>query len=100
MRRTLTTTLLTGLLLAGCGGGAAEETTVPTTAAPSTAAVTTTLVSTTPTTAASAWDVVALGDSLVAGWGVRPDQPYTPEEAFPGVYARSLAEELGIETVR
>ena len=46
-----------------------------------------------------AWDVVALGDSLVAGYGVRDDEAYTPEEAIPGVYAGSLGEELGVETV-
>ena len=92
--------LVLGLLAAGCTGEAAEETTVPTTvAATSTTAVTTTLAPITSTGVTPVWDVVALGDSLVAGWGVRSEEPYTPGEAFPGVYARSLAEELGVETV-
>lgn len=43
-----------------------------------------------------AWDVVALGDSNVAGWGIRDDEPFTPAEAFPGVYAASLADERGV----
>jgi len=99
MRRTLTTTLLTGLLLAGCGGGAAEETTVPTTVAPASTMATTTVAPTTTetpastTSAASVWDVVALGDSYIAGTGVGG-----PQQGLAGAYARLLSEQLGIET--
>ena len=86
---------LVPIVLAGCGAdSAATSTTAATT---STAAATTTAGATT-IAAAEVWDVVALGDSLVAGYGVRDDEAYTPEEAFPGVYARSLGEQLGVET--
>lgn len=37
-----------------------------------------------------AWDLVAIGDSMVAGYGVLPDDVYTR------VYARLLGEELGL----
>ena len=93
MGNRLAVILMVVVLLAGCGDDATISTTT-TTLAP-----TTTTVATTATTAIAAWDVVALGDSLVAGWGVRSDEAYTPEEAFPGVYAQSLGEELGVETV-
>jgi lysophospholipase L1-like esterase len=46
--------------------------------------------------AGQAWDLVALGDSNVSGWGVRDDQPFSPQAAFPGVYAGLLAEEQGV----
>jgi lysophospholipase L1-like esterase len=85
--------LVLAVILAGCGDDTGVSTTV------TTVVLTTTVAPTTTTSASSVWDVVALGDSLVAGWGVRSDEPYTPEEAFPGVYARSLGEELGVETV-
>jgi len=42
------------------------------------------------------WDVVALGDSNVAGWAARPDEAYTPSAAFPGVYSDLLAAEQGV----
>ena len=93
MGNRLAVILMVVVLLAGCGDDATISTTT-TTLAP-----TTTTVATTATTAIAAWDVVASGDSLVAGWGVRSDEAYTPEEAFPGVYAQSLGEELGVETV-
>lgn len=44
-------------------------------------------------------DIVALGDSLVSGRAVNDDEPYTPEDAFPGVYADLLAEEQGVQTM-
>jgi lysophospholipase L1-like esterase len=47
-------------------------------------------------TSTGEWDLVALGDSNVAGWGVRDDEPFSPAEAFPGVYASSLADEAGV----
>ena len=43
-----------------------------------------------------AWDLVALGDSNVAGWGIRDDEPFSPADAFPGVYAASLSDERGV----
>lgn len=45
-------------------------------------------------------DVVALGTSNVAGWGVGddPGSSFDPESAYPGVYARLLAEERGVST--
>jgi len=104
--------LAAGLMLAalaGCSDGSAvtTETGASTTSLPvttiavpttTTAPVTTTTAATTTTTETEVWDVVALGDSLVAGYGVRDDEAYTPEEAFPGVYAQSLGEQLGVET--
>ena len=50
-------------------------------------------------TQAVTWDLVALGDSNVAGWAVRSDEPYTPEEAFPGVYADLLGKVQGVTVV-
>lgn len=41
-------------------------------------------------------DVVALGGSNVGGYGLAA--PYDPEQAYPALYARSLAEEAGVET--
>ena len=41
-------------------------------------------------------DVVALGGSNVGGYGLAA--PYDPDLAYPAVYARSLAEEAGVET--
>ncbi len=92
--------------LAGCSDGSAattaaatSTTSIPvTTTASSTTTLATNTTGATTTTAAEVWDVVALGDSLVAGWGVLSASSYSPEEAFPGVYARLLAEQLGIET--
>lgn len=48
---------------------------------------------------AEPWDLVALGDSNVSGWGVRADEPYTPEAAYPGAYAQLLADQQGVEIV-
>lgn len=41
-------------------------------------------------------DVVALGGSNVGGYGLAAR--YDPEQAYPAVYARSLAKEAGVET--
>lgn len=41
-------------------------------------------------------DVVALGGSNVAGYGLA--SPFDPEQAYPAVYARSLAEQADVET--
>ena len=41
-------------------------------------------------------DVVALGGSNVAGYGL--GGAFDPDQGFPAVYARSLADETGIET--
>lgn len=49
--------------------------------------------------ATTTWDLVALGDSNVSGWGVRSDEPFTPGEAFPGVYAGMLATDMGVRVV-
>ena len=100
MKRTWAMLLVMGLLVVGCDGGTGEETTVPTTVAPaSTMAVTTTEAPTTAetpattTSAPSVWDVVALGDSYVAGTGVEG-----PQQGLAGAYARLLSEPLGVET--
>lgn len=50
-------------------------------------------------TTTATWDLVALGDSNVAGWGVRADEPFSPAEAFPGVYADLLADQQGVGVV-
>ena len=108
-RGQLLAVLLVALLAAGCSDSPAATTTTAaaTTSEPSTttaaattttAATTVTAATTTTTAATEVRDVVALGDSLVAGYGVRDDEAYTPEEAFPGVYAQSLGEQLGVET--
>ena len=47
-------------------------------------------------TPSATWDLVALGDSNVSGWGVRDDQPFSPQAAFPGVYAGLLADQQGV----
>lgn len=61
--------------IAACGGdGAAEEAVT----APAT------------TVATAKWDLVAIGDSTPGGYGVLPDEVYTR------VYARMLADELGV----
>ena len=39
--------------------------------------------------------LVALGTSETAGWGVRADEAYSPQEAYPARYADILCEELG-----
>ena len=48
-------------------------------------------------TPSATWDLVALGDSNVSGWGVRGDESFTPEAAFPGVYGGLLADQQGVE---
>ena len=42
------------------------------------------------------WLVVALGTSETAGWGIRSDEPYSPQEAYPAQYVDILCEELGV----
>jgi lysophospholipase L1-like esterase len=56
-----------------------------------------TVASFAPPTASSTepWQLVALGDSNVAGWGVVSGEAYSPQAAFPGVYAGLLASEQG-----
>jgi lysophospholipase L1-like esterase len=65
------------------------------TAAPQTTATVVTTFTTTMSTAA-VFDVVALGGSNVAGYGL--EEPFDPDNAYPAIYARSLAEEAGVET--
>jgi hypothetical protein len=36
----------------------------------------------------------------VAGWGIRPDEAYSPDAAFPGIYARLLGAEQGVTVTR
>jgi lysophospholipase L1-like esterase len=48
---------------------------------------------------AAIWNLVALGDSNVSGWGIRTDEPYSPQAAFPGVYAGLLGPEQGVTVV-
>ena len=50
-------------------------------------------------TSSASWDLVALGDSNVSGWGIRSDKPFSPQEAFPGVYAGLLGAEQGVTVV-
>jgi lysophospholipase L1-like esterase len=52
-----------------------------------------------PAGATETWHLVALGDSNVAGWGINKEVPFSPEDAYPGVYAALLAEEQGVEVV-
>lgn len=40
--------------------------------------------------------LVALGTSETAGWGIRSDEPYSPQEAYPAQYADILCQELGV----
>lgn len=47
-------------------------------------------------TSSAEWDVVALGDSNVAGWGVRAGERFSPDAAFPGLYAAALADQQGV----
>lgn len=105
--------LAAGLMLAalvGCSDGSAVTTgtgasttslPVTTTVAPTatTALVTTTTAATTTTVETEVWDVVALGDSYVAGAGLGPGGGDDPERAFPGIYTRALGEQLGVEAM-
>ncbi len=50
-------------------------------------------------TPTATWDLVALGDSNVSGWGVRAGEPFSPDAAFPGVYADLLADQQGVGVV-
>ena len=61
--------------IAGCGGAGGAEKGAATSAR---------------TVAKANWDLVAIGDSTAAGYGVRP------EEAYTRVYARLVADELGV----
>lgn len=40
--------------------------------------------------------LVALGTSETAGSGIRTDEPYSPQEAYPAQYADILCKELGV----
>ena len=40
--------------------------------------------------------LVALGTSETAGYGIRSDEPFSPQEAYPGRYADILCKELGV----
>lgn len=74
---TTTALLLVTASAAGCGGETgATSTSAATTAAPG-----------------EPWDVVALGDSYIAGTGAGG-----PQQGLAGAYARLLSEQLGIET--
>jgi lysophospholipase L1-like esterase len=76
----------------------ADDATLPPPPAPGAMSATATFAPSAGTPSAT-WDLVALGDSNVAGWGIREDQPYTPAEAFPGVYGQQLAEQQAVEVV-
>ena len=39
--------------------------------------------------------LVALGTSETSGYGIRPDEPYSPQDAYPAQYADILCKELG-----
>ena len=73
--------------LAGCSDGEATRATVSASGE-------------VPTSPVAGWDLVAIGDSNVAGWGIRPEEPYSPDLAFPGVYARLLGAEQGVTVTR
>jgi len=40
--------------------------------------------------------LVALGTSETSGYGIRPDEPYSPQDAYPAQYANILCKELGV----
>jgi hypothetical protein len=40
--------------------------------------------------------LVALGTSETAGWRIRTDEPYSPQDAYPAQYADTLCKELGV----
>jgi len=104
------------ILLAGCAAGA-SPTPVPAsptpTSMPSATLATPTLAPAEPspsTSAANYWpfvesfcpgaseqplNLVALGMSETAGYGIRSDELYSPQEAYPGQYASILCAELG-----
>lgn len=48
-----------------------------------------------PAAAGEPMRLVALGTSETAGYGIRADEPYSPQEAHPARYADILCEELG-----
>jgi len=48
-----------------------------------------------PEAAGEPLQLVALGTSEMAGWGIRTDEAYSPQEAHPARYADILCEELG-----
>lgn len=121
LRPLLLLTVAVMLVSSGCSPGedsAGAESTVPTTVAtttttttittttsmaPATTTSTTTQPATTTTTVAAATtpsaaklDIVALGGSNVAGYGL--GGAFDPEQGYPAVYARSLVEETGVET--
>lgn len=87
-RRPTAMVALVLVIAAGCSDES-KVTTTATAVAPST----TTSTAATTVTVSGVWDVVALGDSFVAGTGAGG-----PQQGFTGVYARKLAEQLGIET--
>lgn len=116
--------ILVSLLVAGCGGSpasppapaptpspaAAGASAPPATAsptsrptAPSTPApsfVPPTVATFAPARASTAtWNLVALGDSNVSGWGVGSNGLFSPQAAFPGVYAGLLGAEQGATVV-
>jgi len=76
-----TTLAIASVLLVGCSDPASEET---------------------DSQLPSIVDVVALGGSNVAGYGLGgafdPAGPIDPDQAYPAIYARSLSEEAGRET--
>ena len=95
LRPLLLLTAAAMLVSSGCSPGedsSGAESTVPTPVA----TTTTTTVAATTTTSAAKLDVVALDGSNVAGYGL--GGAFDPEQGYPGVYARSLGEETGIET--
>lgn len=105
--------ILLGGFLVACSGGSTDATnpsatdvpaTVPPASAPAQAPPTPTPTPFVPPTVAmfepagsavSTWDLVALGDSNVAGSGIPPDM-FNPVLAFPGQYAGLLAREQGV----
>lgn len=76
------------------GACSSSEPSSSTTAPQTTTTVTTTIATT--TSPRAVLDIVALGGSNVAGYGL--GSAFDPDRAYPAIYARNLAEEAGVET--
>jgi hypothetical protein len=81
--------VLMAMILVGCAGG--DGSTVKGESSSGTASPSETTVT---------WNLVAIGDSNVSGSGIKIEEPYSPDAAFPGVYAQLLGAEQGVPVVR
>lgn len=115
MRRSvaLLTVVVAGSLIGGCGTGDSRSSPTPTLAVASVTPTTTVpIVTSSPApTPRPEWPfvrascesfageplvVVSLGTSESAGWGIRDDEAYSPQAAYPALYADLLCQELGV----